>query len=514
MDKDLVIGIDSSTTSCKAVVWDASGTLVSQGRYPVGLQQPHPTWHEQAAEEWWSAGLRALGSALEGVDKARLAALCITPQRETFVPVDRRGNPLRQAIVWMDERARPLLPRIDREFGKDRIHQQSGKPLSGNLSLSKIAWLRAHEPEVFADTHHFLDVAGYLNFRLTNQYATGWGCADPTGLFDMRENRWSKEILEYLELTDYQMAKALPVGEVLGEVTKSAAEASGLPVGLPVVAGVGDGQAAALGANLTAVGDTYLNLGTAAVTGTLSREYLTDNAYRTTYAALPGAYLLETVLLGGSYTITWFVEKIACESNLGMGNDISAEKIYESAAADIPPGTDGLMLVPYWNTAMSPYWDAAASGMIVGWRGYHTLAHVYRAILEGIGFELRLQLQGVEAARGEDAGRIVAMGGGTKSRMWCQMLADMTGKSLYLCKTVEASALGAAILAAYGAGLFPDVVAAAAAMTHVEPHPLTPDMERHALYTTLYEEVYRHLFPALQPYLQKLTELSHGQAES
>ncbi|MBN2502144.1 MAG: hypothetical protein JXB38_15275, partial [Anaerolineales bacterium] len=216
----------------------------------------------------------------------------------------------------------------------------------------------------------------------------------------------------------------------------------------------------------------------------------------------------------GSYTITWFLERIACESMFGMGDGISAEDIYESAAAEIPPGADGLMLVPYWNTAMSPYWDAAASGMIVGWRGYHTLAHLYRAILEGIGFELRLQLEGVEAARGSEVGRIVAMGGGTKSRMWSQMIADMTGKPITLCKTVEASALGAGILAAYGVGLFPDVAAAAAAMTHVEPGVLTPDLERHALYTTLYEEVYRHLFPMLQPYLQKLTELSHDQTEA
>jgi sugar (pentulose or hexulose) kinase len=169
-----------------------------------------------------------------------------------------------------------------------------------------------------------------------------------------------------------------------------------------------------------------------------------------------------------------------------------------------------LMLVPYWNSAMNPYWDAAASGIVVGWRGIHTRAHLYRAILEGIAFEQRLHTEGVETALGQSVESYVAMGGGAKSERWLQIVADVTGKSVYRAMTTEAAALGAGILAATGAGLFPDVRAAAEAMTRIAPDPLLPDDARHEVYSRLYAEVYQHLFPALQPYLKRLTALAEN----
>ena len=148
--KDLVIGLDSSTTSCKAIVWDTAGHLIAEGRSAIALEQPHPSWHEQPAEAWWTAAIEALQTATAQVDKNRLAGLCISPQRETFVPVDAQGQPLRNAIVWMDERSGPLLPKIAQEIDPKLVHQQTGKPLSGNLALPKIAWLKEFEPDTFA----------------------------------------------------------------------------------------------------------------------------------------------------------------------------------------------------------------------------------------------------------------------------------------------------------------------------------------------------------------------------
>jgi xylulokinase len=182
--------------------------------------------------------------------------------------------------------------------------------------------------------------------------------------------------------------------------------------------------------------------------------------------------------------------------------------LYNDAIATIPPGAEGLMLVPYWNSAMNPYWDAAASGIVVGWRGMHTRAHLYRAILEGIAFEQRLHTEGVEAALGQPVESYVAMGGGTRSARWCQIIADVTGKPVYRAMTPEAAALGAGIQAAAGVGVFSDVRAAADAMTHIEPEPFVPDAARHGFYSRLYADVYRGLFPALQSSLQKLTMLS------
>jgi xylulokinase len=296
---------------------------------------------------------------------------------------------------------------------------------------------------------------------------------------------------------------------MLGTVTKTAAEATGLRVGLPVVSGVGDGQAGGLGVNITRPGESYLNLGTAVVSGTYAASYVTDPAFRTMVGGVPGSYSLETVLLGGTYTVTWFAEKMA-DLDASGAHAGSVEARYDEAIADIPPGAEGLMLVPYWNSAMNPYWDVDASGIVVGWRGVHTRAHLYRAILEGIAFEQRLHTEGVEAALGEEIGRYVAMGGGTRSARWCQIVADVTGKPVTRAATPEAAALGAGILAAAGVGLFTDVRAAAEAMTRIEAQAFTPDAERHGFYTTLYQEVYQHLFPALRTYLDRLTDLAAG----
>ncbi len=504
------------------------GTPLAEGRAALPLLMPRPTWHEQPAETWWEACGQAVRTAVAQVEISRLAALCISPQRETFVPVDASGAPLYPAIVWMDERARDLLPVIAQEYGAERIHRETGKPLSGNLTLGKIAWLRAHEPDVFARTAKYLDVAAFLIHRLTGHARTGWGCADPTGLFDMRSNTWNVDLLAYLGVDVAQMPEAYPPGAVVGTVTPEAAALTGLPVGLPVVAGVGDGQAGGLGVGIAQPGQAYLNLGTSVVSGTHADVFVTDRAFRTMYSAVPGSYSLETVLLGGAYTITWFVEKMAESANQRMKEsanqrrgesritnyELRVEDRYDEAIADIPPGAEGLMLVPYWNSAMNPYWDAAASGIVVGWRGIHTRAHLYRAILEGIAFEQRLHTEGVEAVLGQPVESYIAMGGGAKSDRWLQIMADVTGKPVYRSAVTDAAALGAAILAATGAGLFPDARAAAQAMTRIAPEPFTPDAARHTFYSQLYTEVYRALFPAVQPYLQRLTALIDNYKDS
>ncbi len=514
MIPNLILGIDSSTTACKAIVWDTRGTLLAEGRAALPLWMPRPTWHEQPAETWWEACVQAVRTALASVDTTRIAALCISPQRETFVPVDVKGTPLRPAIVWMDERARDLLPVIDREYGAERIHRETGKPLSGNLTLGKIAWLRAHESDIFARTAKYLDVAAFLTCKLTSHARTGWGCADPTGLFDMRTNTWNAGLLAYLGVDVAQMPEAYPPGAVLGTVTPEAAASTGLPVGLPVVAGIGDGQAGGLGVGITQPGQAYLNLGTSVVSGTPADVYVTDRAFRTMVSAVPGSYSLETVLLGGAYTIAWFAEKMAESANERMGesgimnHESGIENWYDEAIADISPGAEGLMLVPYWNSAMNPYWDAAASGIVVGWRGIHTRAHLYRAILEGIAFEQRLHTEGVEAALSQPVESYVAMGGGAQSERWLQIIADVTGKPVYRSAVTDAATLGAGILAATGAGLFPDVHTAVKAMARTLPKPFTPDEARHTFYSRLYTDVYRALFPAVRPYLQRLTMLT------
>ncbi len=285
---------------------------------------------------------------------------------------------------------------------------------------------------------------------------------------------------------------------------------SGLPPGLPLVAGIGDGQAAGLGACAISPSETYLNLGTAIVSGTFSERYLVNPVFRTMTGGIPGTYVLETVLLGGTYTVSWFIENFSGLTNSVLTDGESSENVLEAAAAEIPPGADGLVLVPYWNSAMNPYWDAAASGIVVGWRGIHRPAHFYRASLEGIALEQRLHTEGVESALGQEVDRYVVVGGGAKSPLWCQIIADVTGKTVFRATTSEAAALGAGILAAAGMRLYPDVQTAARAMTGRESRGFVPDPERRAFYERLYRDVYRFLFPSLQKYLDTLDDLFYS----
>jgi xylulokinase len=505
MKADLVVGVDCGTSGSKAIVWDRYGQRVSEGRSPLPLFQPQPLWHEQPAERWWEATAGALRQAMLGVEPGRIAGLCISHQRETFVPVDEGGSPLRNAILWMDERAGGLLPGLEQKIGGERFHRITGKRLSGNLSAAKIAWLREREPAVFKRADKFLDVHAFLAHRLTGEFRTGWGCADPMGLFDMGRRDWSEEILGVLELGPERFPKLAPTGAVVGRVSAEAARACGLPAGLLVAAGLGDGQASGLGAGVSGPGESYLSLGTSVISGTFAPEYVTSEHFRTMSGGLPGTYFLETVILGGTYTIDWFLEKIAPDL-AALGG--SPKEALEALARQVPPGCEGLILVPYWNSAMNPFWDARASGIVAGWRGVHQRAHLYRAILEGIAFEQRLHTEGVSRALGCAIERYLAAGGGAASDLWCGILADITGRQVARAGTVETACLGAGMLVAAAAGLHPDVPTAARAMAPPVGRVFEPDPARHAFYSRLYEEVYRELYPALRGVLGRLAEVS------
>jgi sugar (pentulose or hexulose) kinase len=503
----LVIGVDSSTTACKAIAWDREGRTVAEGRATYPLLQPRPNWYEQDAEAWWDGLCAALRALLARIDAAQVDALCITHQRESFVSVDDQGRPLRNGILWLDERSRPQVAFLEERIGRERFHQITGKPLTTNPSVTKIAWLMQNEPEVVARTHKFLDAHAFLVHRLTGAFRTSLSSADPMGLVDMRTDAWAAEMIAKVGLRPDQFPDLASPGEVIGSVSERAAAATGLPAGLPVIAGAGDGQCAGLGANATGGGRASLNLGTAVVSGVVSADYVADPAFRTLYAPIAGKYFLETVIQGGAFTVSWFVDRFG--RDLGGPDTATPEDVLEAAATDVPPGSLGLVVVPYWNHAMTPYWDPAASGITIGWTGAHGRGHFYRAILEGIAFEQRLLGEGLAAATGQSIGEYVALGGGSRSDLWCQIVADVTGVQVMRAATAEATCLGAGILAARSARWYPDLPTTADAMTGTAGR-FEPDPETQAIYDRIYREVYRPLFPTLQPLLHHLTNLAES----
>jgi sugar (pentulose or hexulose) kinase len=501
----LVIGVDSSTTACKAIAWDRDGRAAAEGRATYPLLQPRPNWYEQDAETWWDGLCAALRVLLTQIDAAQVDALCITHQRESFVPADGQGRPLRNAILWLDERNREQVAFLEKQIGRVPFHQVTGKPLTTNPSVTKIVWLMQREPELVARTVKFLDAHAFLVHRLTGAFRTSIASADPMGLVDMASGCWAADLMEKLGLRPDQFPELTQPGGAIGRVSDEASAATGLPAGLPVIAGTGDGQCAGLGANATGGGRASLNLGTAVVSGVVSADYVADPAFRTLYAPIAGRYFFETVIQGGAFTVSWFVDTFG--GDLSDSGLTTPEDLLEAAAADVSPGSLGLVVVPYWNHAMTPYWDPAASGITIGWTGAHGREHFYRAILEGIAFEQRLLGEGLATATSQAIDEYVALGGGSRSDLWCQIVADVTGVPVVRAATAEATCLGAGILAAVAAQWYPDATIAASAMTHTAER-FAPDPETHAIYERIYSEVYHPLFPTLQPLIHRLADLT------
>ncbi len=510
--RDLALGIDCSTTAVKVVAWGRDGKAAAEGRAPLDQLPLRPPSSEQRADDWWEATQRATTELMRAVDTDRIAGICVTHQRESFVPVDERCQALRNAILWDDARSLAQLDQLGARFGHDELHRRTGRGPSVAQAFPKLLWLVQHEPEVAARTYRFMDVHGFLVQRLTGAFTTSLASADSFGLTDIEREAWAEDLITAIGLRPGQFCATVKPGEIIGEVTAEAARATGLPAGIPVVAGLGDGQAACLGAGVTTLDRAYLNLGTAVTGGPVGRRYLTDRSCRTLYGGAPDTFLFENVLRGGLATMRWFMRHVADGTGDGLGGPASFDR-YEAAAREIGPGSDGLLLVPYWNHVTSPYWDPSASGVVVGWHHGHRREHLFRAIEEGIAYEHRLAMEGIQAATGQRIREYVILGGGSNSDLWCQIMADVLGATVTRAHTAEATNLGAGILCAFGVGWYPSVEEAAAAMTDVAERfqPLDP---ARALYDNLFTQVYRPLFPAIQPQLQRLSKLRAGSTET
>jgi len=454
----LVVGIDSSTQSVKVVAWNREGHAVASGRAPIAMSSPQPHWMEQDPEDWWRSLCGALEELWTQVKPQRVASVAIANQRETLALLDSEGRATRPALTWLDERARDSLEILDRDLGRETLHFITGRPLDLTPALCRMVWLRQFEPEIYAHTHSFTDVGSYLNLRLSGNLRSSWASCDPLGTFDIHSRSWSEPILDYLGLRPEQFSQPQQPGTLIGPIQAGAARETGFLEGTPLVAGGGDGQCAALGTGCTAPGRAYVNLGTALVFGVWSPRAQMDLHWRTLLSGSGEGYLLETVQRTGAYLITWFI-------NTFMNGQASPEifAALEREASALPIGSDGLITLPYFSGCMNPHWDPDARGCLIGLGSGHGRGHIYRSILEGLSLETA---GAVEAMRGRGIGvqHITAIGGGSSSPLWTQMMADALGQDLWLSDTQEASALGAGMLAALGAGWFESPLEAAGAM--------------------------------------------------
>ncbi|MGB3415407.1 MAG: FGGY-family carbohydrate kinase [Mesorhizobium sp.] len=469
----LVIGLDSSTQSCKAIAWNRNGNAVAEGRAPLELARPRPDFAEQEAGDWWQAATIALRQVTAAVDPERIAAIAISNQRETVALVDAEGNAIGPASVWLDERAAGLVDRFAGEFGRQRLHEITGKPIDVTPVVYRLKWLRENQPERLDHAAKILDVHGYLTMRLTGRPSASWTSADPFGIFDISLKEWSGPILDTLGIAPSQLPAVVRTGTRVGAVHAGAAAATGLMQGTPVIAGGGDGQCAGLGSNAVRDGVVYLNLGTAIIAGMWSPNPVFGPYWRTMTSPTGDGYFLEAVQRAGAYFINWFVDMFA-----GGRADPAVFSRLEREAAGVPIGSDGLLAGTTLVGCMDPHWDMNARASFIGIHPSHTLGHFYRAGLEAMTLQSARALEEMRW-QGLAPSRIVAIGGGANSPLWTRMVADSTGIPIQKGQSAEASSLGAAISAAVGIGWFDSFEKAADAMTSVAetilPDPSTRD---------------------------------------
>jgi sugar (pentulose or hexulose) kinase len=486
-----IVSIDCGTQSSRALVWDPDGNPVSCGQSGYEILNPRLGWYEQDAGKWWPATCDAIRQALKQVDKGEIAALGITHQRETFVPIDSDGRPLRYALPHMDERCAKQVDFVKKKVGAKKIQRITGKYPSYVFSLYDILWIIDNEPHIAEKVYKYLDVQSFLQMHLIDRIVTSYVSADPTSLINIKKLSWDLDLMRTLGLSVDQFPELCPPCVHIGDVSRRAARETGLPEGLPVIAGAGDGICASIGTNTTNKHRIFFYIGTWTVLGGFSPVYVIDMAFRTLLSAIPGSYSCEANVSGG-FVISWFLE-----------NFRNSEKYWEELAAKIQPGSDGLFTVPYWLGTLAPYWDPGSRGVTIGWSGIHTTAHFYRSILEGVAFEHRLLTEKIARALDSRIERLVFVGGGAKSALWGQIVADVFNLPLYTSQTVESSALGAAILAAYGIGIYPSVVEAAERMTHLEKR-YEPDPDKVKVYDRMFNRVYKNIYPQVKPSIDEL----------
>lgn len=501
----LVVALDSSTTSTKAIVVDVDGNVWETAKREIQLHTPAMDQYEHNPIRWWETSRDTIGevlSRLSPADKERIGAIGITQQRESFAPFADDGTPQRNGILWLDGRATDQI----RRYGSEHVHQLSGKPAGVTPAIYKMTWVKENEPGVLEGADKVIDVGGYITFQLTGRWATSEASADSLGLFDIENRTWADELLDIAGVRADQMAELVPPAQPVADLKPELVEAWGLPHTVPVVAGLGDGQAAGIGAAAINPEIAYLNLGTAVNAGVESPTYAYDSGVRTLVSGIPGEYVFEVLQSSGSYLAGWFREALGDPKLLG-----EPDPALDEAAAAIPPGCEGLITLPYWNAVQSPFWNPVARGAVVGWRGTHSRAHMYRSILESIGFEMRSNLDSIERRTGTKITTLRAMGGGTRSKLWRQIMADTAGLPITTCVQDEISALGAAVLAmaaigAHGSGGSNDVATSAQAMAHFGD-TTEPDLSLHDQYKDV-AAVQRRLYPQLQDVFEDLHILS------
>jgi xylulokinase len=501
------LGIDVGTGGTRALIIDELGRVIASATEEHrAFTSPQIGWAEQDPDDWWRAcGVAVREVLAKGYLRGnQISCVGLSGQMHGAVLLDDQERVVRPALIWCDVRTEEQTQQLTAQIGIDRLIQLTCNPALPNFTLTKCLWVRENEPENWSRVRSVMLPKDYVRFRLTGERATDVSDASGTLLLDVAHRRWSKEILELVELDESLLPNLYESPEICGKISAEGAAATGLQAGTPVVAGAGDQAAGAIGMGVVSSGTVSATIGTSGVVLAATSGPALDPKGRlhTFCHAVPGRWMVMGVTQAAGFSLRWFRDQFGAGTN-GHGNSHvdSRSDSYDTLTADAanaPAGCDGLLWAPYLMGERTPYLDPAARGILFGLTASHTRAHVIRAILEGVAFSLRDTFTVFQEIK-VPVETVRLGGGGARSPLWRQIQADVYGRGVEMVEAEEGAAYGAAILAGVGAKAWPTVDDACNAVVRVARH-VDRNLRDSVVLDNAYA-MYRRIYPAMKSIL-------------
>jgi len=498
---NFLIGIDLGTSSTKTVLFDQAGKIIAESKVSYDMKTPHNGWAEQDPEDWAKASLATIRQVVKesGLAKEDIKAIGISGQMHGLVMLDEKGHIIRPSIIWCDQRTGEECQEMTQILGRDRLIEITANPALTGFTASKILWVRKHEPQNYARCKHILLPKDYIRYVLTGDFATEVSDASGMQLLDVPKRAWSQEVLDKLEIDPDLLAKVYESPQVTGTILPSIAEQTGLSTETLMVGGAGDNAAAAVGTGVVKEGTAFTTIGTSGVVFTHSDQVKIDPKGRvhTFCHAVPGAWHQMGVTQACGYSLQWYIDQCGgsyVAQAKEEGRDV--HDLMDQEVATRPIGANKLLYLPYLNGERTPHLDPDCRGVFFGLSSMHTRADMARAVYEGMIYSLT-DCKEILTQMGVPMKEMMACGGGLKNPIFRQMLSDSFDLPVASATAKEGPALGVAILAGVGAGLYPSVEAACQEMIHTDPdtrcQPNPANHREYAKYHKLYQKLYEDL---------------------
>lgn len=480
-----IMAHDLGTSGNKASLFTVDGKLLGSQVFSYDVDYFNGSWAEQDAQDWWKAVCVTSKNLIQstGIDAHEIGAVSFSGQMMGCLCVDRQGKPLRKAIIWADLRAQKQARQIEEKISQQDFYHMSGHRNTASYGVQKLMWVKENEPEIYEQTYKTLNAKDYIVFRLTGKFYTEYSDANSMGCFDLKNLKWSEELIEYAGIDGDKLPEMKSSIFTAGGVTEEAARETGLAQGTPVVLGAGDGVAANVGAGSVSVGKTYCSLGTSAWITTTSEEPVYDEQMRSVIwaHAVPGLYAPNGTMQSAGASYSWLKNTICQRESMEASKlNVSPYDIINDEIAKSPAGSNGVLFLPYLMGERAPRWNEQAKGAFLGLKTETTRNDLLRSVLEGVTLNLAVVLDILRSHMEID--EIMAVGGGAKGAVWCQIMADIYNTRITVPEIIEgASSVGAAVIAGVGAGIYEDFSAVEKFLkikTIFEPDPKTAEAYR------------------------------------